>query len=180
MHRNNPIPLLIFLFLFSGLTYAQTGGFKYTSLSLSAVSLLDIEPGGTITMSFQAPSEAGLPIVNPSPNTTKWLNYTSAIEPGGITRTITASVNQTIPGVDIKLLASSAAGLGKGALGLSSGQVTLTTNPTVIISGIGGAFTGNGINNGHQLTLSLVPSNYMHLSAQSNTQVTITYTISSN
>lgn len=147
------------------------------AVTLPIVTLLDIEPTGNITLNFVAPTEAGLAIVNPAVNTTKWINYSSAIAAGGLTRRVTASVNQTIPGINIRLQAAAASGTGGGTLGTPTAQVTLTTTPINIITGIGGAFTGNGANNGHRLTISLVPSTYANLSTITNTPVVITYTI---
>lgn len=145
--------------------------------TLPVVTLLDIEPAGNITLNFVAPTEAGLALVNPAVNTTKWINYTSAIAAGGLTRRVTASVNQILPGIDIKIQAAAASGSGGGTLGTATAQVTLTTTAVNIITGIGGAFTGNGANNGHRLSISLVPNTYGNLSARSNTPVVITYTI---
>ncbi|WP_106914400.1 hypothetical protein [Chryseobacterium aurantiacum] len=167
--------LLITYLLLSGLLYSQTT----PSITLPVVTLMDIEPSGNISLSFTAPTEAGRALVNPTPNTTKWINYTSAIAPSGATRRITAAVtvNPLVPGVNIRLQAAAASGAGGGTLGSSSGQVTLTTTPITIISGIGGAYTGNGVNNGHNITISLVPGSYNNITAQTNTVVTITYTI---
>ncbi|WP_407481766.1 hypothetical protein [Elizabethkingia meningoseptica] len=172
----NHILSIIFILL-SGHLLSQTTGSKNVAVTLPIITLMDIEPAGTITLSFTAPTEAGQALINPVANTTKWINYTSAIVSGGVSRKITASVNKLIPGVNIRLQASAVSGAGSGTLGTTSGLVTLTTTPVTIISGIGGACTGNGINNGHQLTISLVPNNYSNLSAQSNTPVIITYTI---
>jgi hypothetical protein len=155
---------------------AQTSGSGNITLTLPTVALLDIHPAGNISMNFSAPTEAGNPLGNPTSNNTKWLNYTSAVSVGN-TRIITASVNQMIPGINIRLQAGAAAGSGGGARGTSAGLVTLITTPATIISGIGGAFTGDGTNNGHQLTLSLVPGTYANIIAQSYS-VIITYTIS--
>ncbi len=90
---------------------------------------------------------------------------------------ITAQIDQTFPGIALKLLAGTATG-GGGTLGVSTGQKTLTTSPQIIISGIGGAFTGNGVNNGHQLTLATEITNYTQLVQTSSQTITITYTIS--
>jgi hypothetical protein len=165
--------LLSITFILSGLFYSQTT----VTMTLPIVTLMDIEPAGNITLNFTAPTEAGNAIGNPTPNTSKWVNYTSAIASGGLTRRITASVNKVIPGVNIRLQAAAASGAGGGTLGTSSGQVILTTTPVTIISGIGGAFTGNGANNGHALTISLIPGNYGTLTAQTNTAIVIVYTI---
>ncbi|WP_326981208.1 hypothetical protein VUJ46_13140 [Chryseobacterium sp. MYb264] len=158
-------------------TYSQTTGNRTVSITLPIVTLLDIEPTGTIAMNFTAPSEAGQPLIAPTANTTKWINYTSAIASGGLTRRVTASVNQVIPGVNIRLQAAAASGSGGGTLGVPTAQVTLTTTAVNIITGIGGAFTGNGNGNGHQLTISLVVNNYTNLNARTNTPIVITYTI---
>lgn len=169
--------LYLIYFLLSCKMFSQTTGNRTVTITLPIVTLMDVEPAGNITLNFTAPTEAGRSIVNPAANTTKWINYTSAIASGGVTRRITASINQVIPGVDIKIQAATAAGSGGGTLGTPSSQVTLTTTPATIISGIGGAFTGTGANNGHRLTITLTPNNYGNLSARINTPVIITYTI---
>lgn len=166
--------LLLASFIFSGLLYSQAN----VTLTLPVVTLMDIEPTGNITLGFSAPTEAGNALGNPTPDTSKWINYTSAITSGGLTRKITAAISGTlISGVNIRLQAAAASGAGGGALGTPSAQVTLTNTPVTIISGIGGAYTGNGVNNGHRLTISLVPITYASISAQINTALTIVYTI---
>lgn len=85
---------------------------------------MDIEPAGTITISFSNPNVAGNPIISPAANTTKWINYTSAIALGGVTRKITASINTLIPEIDMKIQAAAASGSGGGTLGIPSAQVT--------------------------------------------------------
>jgi hypothetical protein len=79
---------------------------------------MDIEPSGAISLNYTAPNEAGNAITAPVANTSKWINYTSAIAPSGLARRITASVNQTIPGIDIKIQAATASGSGGGTLGV--------------------------------------------------------------
>lgn len=157
--------------------FTQTSGNKTVSVTLPVVTLLDIEPAGNTILNFTVPTDAGKALVNPVVNTSKWINYTSAIAPAGLTRKITASVNQTIPGIDIKIQAAAASGSGGGTLGTPSGQVILTTTPVTIINGIGGAYTGNGANNGHMLTITVAPNNYSNLAAINNTSIVITYTI---
>ncbi|MDN5396047.1 MAG: hypothetical protein L0G07_01505 [Chryseobacterium sp.] len=147
------------------------------ALTLPVVTLLDIEPTGTFTLNFTAPTEAGQALTAPAANTTKWINYTSAIASGGLTRRITASINQLVPGISIRVQAAAASGSGGGTLGTSAGQVTLSTTATNIITGIGGAFTGNGANNGHRLTISVAVNTYANLSALTNSPIVITYTI---
>ncbi|PWN69812.1 hypothetical protein C1631_007260 [Chryseobacterium phosphatilyticum] len=165
--------ILLVSLVLSCLLYSQAN----ITFSLPVVTLMDIEPAGNITLNFTAPTEAGNALGNPTPNTSKWVNYTSAIASGGLSRRITASVSQLISGINIRVQAAAASGSGGGTLGTPAAQVTLTTSPVTIISGIGGAYTGNGANNGHRLTISLVPGTYANLSAQANTTVSIIYTI---
>lgn len=166
-------------FIISANLYSQTTGNSNVAVTLPIVTLMDIEPAGAITMTFSNPGVAGNPIISPAANTTKWINYTSAIALGGVTRKITASINTLIPGIDMKIQAATASGSGGGTLGTPSAQLTLNTTSQTIISGIGGAFTGNGANNGHRLTISVSANTntYSNLSARTNTPVVITYTI---
>ncbi|MCX8533653.1 hypothetical protein [Chryseobacterium luquanense] len=173
---DHKIPFFIGL-IFSCNLFSQTTGNRTVGITLPVITLMDIEPPGAITMNFTAPIEAGRPVVAPNSNTTKWINYTSAITQGGLTRRITASINQILPGVDIKIQTASASGIGGGTLGTPSSQITLNTTAQTLISGIGGAFTGNGANNGHRLTISMSANTYGNLSARTNTPVVITYTI---
>lgn len=174
--------LLFMLFITDGILFAQTTGSKNLSFTLPAISLIDIEPSGNLSLTVTAPNEAGNPVVAPAANRSKWINYTSAIQTGGNTKHITASISSKIPGFDVTLSAAAASGLGGGTLGTPTGQITLSTAAQTIISGIGGAYTGDGTNNGHQLTISIVPiiNSYSLIKAQSNTQVQITYTITAN
>ena len=157
--------------------FSQTTGSRTIGITLPVVALMDIEPAGITTLNFTAPTEAGRPIIAPTSNTSKWINYTSAITQGGVSRRITASINQVLPGINVRIQAANSSGAGGGILGTSTGQITLTTTAQTIISGIGGAFTGNGANNGHRLTISLSSNTYSNLSARTNTPIVITYTI---
>ena len=170
-------PLFLLTLMISCDFFSKTTGSRNIAVTLPVVTLMDIEPSGAISLNYTAPNEAGNAITAPVANTSKWINYTSAIAPSGLSRRITASVNQTIPGIDIKIQAATASGSGGGTLGVPSAQITLTIAAQTIISGIGGAFTGNGSNNGHQLTITLVTNNYSSLDSRSNTPVIITYTI---
>lgn len=169
--------ILLFCMSLSDQIAAQTTGNRTVSIILPVVTLMDIEPPGNINMNFTAPTEAGRPVIPPAANSTKWINYSSAIASGGSSRRITAAINQTIPGVSIRLQTATASGSGGGTLGIPAQTITLTTTPTTIISGIGGAFTGTGTNNGHRLTLTLVTTAYANLFAISNIPIVITYTI---
>ncbi len=174
-----PFRLSLLFFLYGTyLLTAQTGS-RSVSFNLQEVALLDIEPiVSVINLTMNAPSEAGRASTVPEVNATKWLNYTSAIRSGDPKRTVTAQVDQLILGLTLKLQATTASGSGGGLLGTPAGNIVLTTSPAVIITGIGGAYTGNGINNGHLLRFSLEVNDYKKLVQTTNKVITITYTIS--
>lgn len=155
----------------------QTTGSRTITVALPQIALLDIEPTGPTVLALRAPSEAGFSLAAPPENSGKWINYTSAVAVGTPRRSITVSIDRSVPGIDIVLRASAASGSGSGALGTPSGQITLTTVPSVIVSGIGGAYTGTGTGNGHRINLSLRTNNYADLSAATNETIVVTYTI---
>ena len=152
-------------------------------IAIPEVALLDLEAsaGKNITMNFTAPTEAGLPITGANDNNTIWLNYSSIKSITDATRKVSVSIDAAVAGVTIKVTAAADAGSGAGTKGTASAQLTLTTTAQDIISGIGSAYTGTGVNKGHQLTYNLTAedANYANLSASTNT-VTVTYTISDN
>lgn len=159
------------------------------TISVPEVALVDIEPAATknITLGFTAPTEAGNPVIPNTSNTTLWLNYSSIKSVADPTRNVSVSVNAVIPGIDIQVTAAAATGSGGGTLGTPVAQLTLSATDQTIISGIGSAYTGNGANNGHNLTYALAAGSgpggvavYADLQAAATTVATVTYTISDN
>ncbi|MEI7487941.1 MAG: hypothetical protein WCJ72_11130 [Chryseobacterium sp.] len=160
-----------------------------TSITIPEVALVDIEPAATknITLGFTAPTEAGLPITAATTNNTLWLNYSSIKSVADATRNVSVKVNAVIPGIDIRVTAAAATGAGGGTLGTPSAQLTLSAADQTIVSGIGSAYTGDGANNGHNLTYALAAGSgpggiaaYADLEATATTVATVTYTISDN
>jgi hypothetical protein len=159
------------------------------TISVPEVALVDIEPVATknITLGFTAPTEAGNPIVANASNNTLWLNYSSIKSVADPTRNVSVKLNAILPGIDIHVTAAAATGSGGGTLGTPAAQLTLSAADQTIISGIGSAYTGNGANNGHNLTYALAPGSgpggvavYADLQATATTVATVTYTISDN
>lgn len=159
------------------------------TITVPEVALVDIEPSASknISLGFTAPTEAGLPITPSGTNNTLWLNYSSIKSAADATRNVSVKVNSIIAGIDIRVTAAAAAGAGDGTLGTPSAQLTLTAADQTIISGIGSAYTGNGANNGHNLTYALAPGSssgtiavYADLEAVASALATVVYTISDN
>ncbi|KQS94367.1 hypothetical protein [Chryseobacterium sp. Leaf394] len=192
--KNITLPVLSLAFIALSVTANAQVDTKTDShtigIGIPEVALLDIEPSATknITMGFEAPTEAGLPITPPADNTSLWLNYSSikaATAPDNV-RAVSVKLNALIPGVDIKVTAAAKAGVGSGTFGIPSAQLTLTAADQNILTGIGSAFTGNGATNGHNLTYNVnygnavgSTANYADLVASTAT-ATVTYTISDN
>ncbi|MCL1674614.1 hypothetical protein [Elizabethkingia meningoseptica] len=158
-------------------------------ITIPEVALLDIEPAASknITLAFTAPTEAGLPLVAPAPNNTLWLNYSSIKSVADPTRNVSVKLNALVPGVDIKVTAAVATGSGGGTRGTPAAQLILSAADQTIISGIGSAYTGDGANNGHNLSYALnfgggvgSVAAYGDLEAKANVVATVTYTISDN
>lgn len=171
------IVILFFLSLHISL-FAQTS--QNVSLTLPSIALLDIAPNNTaFNLDMIAPTEAGNIIINSSSNSSKWINFTSAVATG-ITRRITAQVSGTLPnGVNLKLITSSYVGSGAGILGTSTGTIFLTGTAQTVVNNIGGAFTGDGSSNGYNLNYHLEIGDYSLLKSQTTT-FTIIYTILDN
>lgn len=172
---------LLSILLFFGMSkcLAQTTGSAQVSVSLPSVVLLDIAPNNTVlTFNLTAPTEAGGGVTTTT-NATKWLNFTSAIAPG-ITRGIRVEMVGALPaGINLNLATSAYFGIGAGALGTPVSSLVLSATSQAVVNDIGGAFTGDGSNNGYNLTYSLTIANYALLRSQSST-VSIIYTIVDN
>jgi hypothetical protein len=69
-------------------------------------------------------------------------------------------------------------------MGAPTTAVTLTNTAQNIITGIGSAYTGDGVNNGHNLSYSLdldaTSGSYALLDFDESTTLEITYTLSDN
>ncbi len=161
--------MLTAMLLVFGVLHAQPGNPDYSlsattyfEVDLQPIALLDIETSQAttnISMSVDVPTEAGLGLgANPLvTNTHNWINYSSGVPPS-VNRKVQVSINSgTVPtGFEVRLSVGGATGSGGGVLGTpGGGSIVLSGSPQDIITGIRGAYTGNGANHGHQLTYSL-------------------------
>ena len=148
-------------------------------LTIPEIALLDIEPNtNPFTLSLTAPTEAGGAAIFTTANTTKWINYSSSFPTSGANRTILVNTQNSMPaGLNLNLSAANYTGSGAGTLGTSNGTIALSTAPQVLVSGIGRGFTGDGANNGHQLSFSLAITDFALLTATNSKTVTVIYTI---
>lgn len=179
----NALLITLLLFYLPKTVFGQaTSGSATVSLTLSEIAMLDIEPNSSpISITLTAPTEAGSPIANKVLTNAKWLNFTSAVTTRS-TRNITAQISSgTLPaGTELKIAASTYIGTGAGTLGTISGIQTLSATPKSIVTGIGGAYSGNGANNGYGINYTLSVTNFAVISKQTSSTITITFTLIDN
>lgn len=151
------------------------------SVDIPAVSLVDIEgeTNGSIAMAFIAPIEAGDALTAPNANSQLWLNYSFIPSKVDSKATISVMASGLVEGIKINVQAAAASGEGKGTLGtVGTTPITLGATDVELINTIGASFTGNGVDNGHNLTytLSYDEDKYAQIIATA-LPVVVTYTI---
>lgn len=154
------------------------------TINVPEVALIDIEGGtGSINLSIDAPTEAGSPVdLSNATNNDLWLNYSSIVSRRR-RRSVTAKISSgNMPqGLLLKVSAGAYSGHhGDGRMGQPVGEITLSTAGQTIINSIGSCYTGNGSNNGHNLTYRLELDGSSGSYAQledASTNITIQYTI---
>ncbi len=174
------IVLFIFFLWTVNVCFAQTQSMQNIYFTLPVIALLDIEPNtNDIILEFDAPSEPGNELT-PVGGDTKWLNYTTTLARGGTPKNITAQVSAStnISGLTISIIISSYNGRGRGVFGTSVGTINLSTTAQTIISGIGGCFTNNGANNGHEIEYSASIDDYSVFELPVTRNMDVIYTIS--
>ena len=147
------------------------------AVTVPTIALLDIESAGSndISVTLVAPEEAGDPFASQT-NSSLWLNVTSIVT-SGASNDISVSINQTVPGLALKVVAAPYAGSGKGFWGTSSGEITLNTTDNTLIGGITSGYTGNNVGNGFQLTYTVDPDEDTFDSLEaSSPSIIVTYT----
>lgn len=172
--------LLVLATLMINISFSQTQSMHNVYFNLPEIALLDIEPNtNSIILEFAAPTEPGNKLT-PIAGDTKWINYSATLALAGTPKIITAQIasSTNISGFNIELVVSSYQGNGKGVLGTSVGSVNLSTTAQTIISGIGGCFTRNGANRGHEVQYNATIGDYSIFEIPTTPSMEIIYTIS--
>jgi len=178
-HHITTLALILALSAIVSTTQAQVTDNANLRLKLYQLAFIDLEPdNGIISFSLAQPTNPGLPAESGN-NNSKWINYSCCVKNSKPDRYITVEINNGSipPGLELQLSASSYSGTGAGLLGSPSGTVVLTAIAQTLISGIRGSYTGNGANNGHQLTYNLVITDYSLLDYDQSSTIQVVYTI---
>lgn len=153
-------------------------------MEIPEVALLALVSDDASNLNFESnsPVEAGAPVdFSDVYQNNIWINYSSINRDKNHSRKIVALLQGEVPqGIRLLVEASEASGTGNGRLGLSSGTVALSGQPTEIISNIGSCYTGKGANNGHLLRYKLEfddSSNSHSQVAQAGTSLSVVYTL---
>jgi len=135
------------------------------TLEIPNVALLDLESSSGIDIKLKgtAPEEAGEALVFNASNSDIWINYSSIADSKyNASRSITVKITDgDVPkGLELTVIASDYSGIGKGKMGKPEKYaIDLSKKKEeIIIDGVGSSYTGNGPNNGHQLTYTLSQS----------------------
>ncbi len=174
------IIFIIFISSTSNFCFSQTQSTDNVYFTLPEIALLNIEPNtNDIILEFEAPTEPGDELI-PTGADTKWLNYTATLALGGTPKVVTAQVSSVtnIPGLTIELTISGYSGNGRGVFGTSVGTINLTTTAQTIITGIGGCFTRNGVNRGHEIEYNASISDYSVFENPVEPSMDVVFTIS--
>lgn len=157
----------------------------HIGFSLPEVALMDVEYIGNGMIEFEllpASETGGSPVVRQLTSQEFWINYSSALGKFSPDRSIVAQISGgTLPeGLELYIQATDYSGNGDGKTGASVGKVKIGSDPRPIITGIGSAYTGNGIGNGHRLNFEVDISQMEKVSASGAHDFTILYTLTDN
>lgn len=158
--------LIVLCIMLMSITYMS---FAQNSISISNTN--------SVSLNFTAPFIVGL-LENTVSDNSKWLNYTTSVMPPESTLSITVEISSgtVSDGMELRVEAGTCTSC-EGNPGLPTGQVIITNAPQVLINNIGTCSTGSGINFGHQLTYSIVITDFALIRA-SSPSVNLIFTIS--
>jgi hypothetical protein len=149
------------------------------SLTLPSFAKFAVAPAGTaITVSRTTPVQGGdmlLPITDVS----KWINYTSSVA-SGRTRSIMVRQLDALPSSVFLRIACGPCGTCLEGICGNGNTINISGTDQLLVSGIGGCYTGSGISNGRQLTFRLDISNWTTLTAFSSSNIRIQFTMIDN
>jgi hypothetical protein len=147
------------------------------SITLPEVALIDLEPRDSeVLLEIKAPTNAGSFVNNVESLNAKWLNYSSAMARERFRDIyIQLEYGNVPPGLRLSLQASACYG-GIGQVGKPLDKIVLSANPQRLVSGVGGAITGNGQKNGHALSYFLDVTNVAELDFNASSKIGVVFT----
>lgn len=175
-------PLIYIICCFYAISsYSQDWDDTSATFKLSEIALIDLAPNNTtVTLNIVAPNNAGERAIIVATNNNKWINFSSAVKNSSASRSISVKIvyGQVPPGIYLKLSTENHTGSGKFDREPSVvNGVTLNNQEQTIVSGIRGAYTGNGEANGFKLTYGLEIYDYKLLDFDQSATLSIRLTL---
>lgn len=176
---------ILFFSAFCHFSFGQVIDMKNVSIDITIpeVSLVTLTTTEPLVFYLEPIESAGEKIkIVASATDDLWINYSASLSPNSPFKNIAAQiVSGKVPaGTQLLLEASDYSGGGSGQLGSSEGAIELQNTTQVLLSNIGGSFTGKGPSNGHSLLYTLNITNYSLLDHEDTTTLTIMYTLTDN
>jgi hypothetical protein len=177
--------LVILLLGVASFGFAQSSDNHAINFTIPNIMVIDVDNNGgtsgaftTVGIVLSDPTSPGAQPAVAYSNNDNFLNYTSVVATGG-THKISAKLNATLPGVNIRLTAT-APTTGFGSRGTSAAtNMVLTTSDQTVISAIGSCWTNTGGTDGAALVYDITfdDANFSSL-LTANPVHTVTFTIS--
>jgi hypothetical protein len=172
-------PLINILCCFCAISsYAQDNDDTSATFRLSEIALIDLEPNNAaVSLKVVAPNNAGEKAIIVATNNNKWINFSSAVKSSTASRSIFVKIvyGQVPPGIYLKLRTENYSGFGE--YGKTPSLITLNNQEQTIVTGIRGAYTGNGADNGFKLTYELDIYDYKLLDFDQSATLSISLTL---
>ena len=161
----------------TGVAFAAATATQTVTMQVAAICVLGTT-GNPGALTVSAPLLGGDPPGDATSNPT-YAQYTSTVA-AGTTRRLQANwdASDGAPARCSLLLTATPANVGNQ--GASLGQITMTSTPTDLVSGIGNCATGRGPTSGAELIYVLRVDNVDNLVAGESRTVTITLTLTDN
>jgi hypothetical protein len=180
--------LIVALVILSMATFGiaqQRSDSHVINFTIPNIYVLDVDnnggtnsPGTDVGIALTDPANPGAQPTVAYTNNDNYLNYTSVVA-ASATHKISAKLDKTLPGINIRVSASAPAG-GYGTMGSTyASNLVLSTTDQTVISGIGTCWTGTGGTDGAAVIYSIVFDDATAASLLAADPVhTVTYTIS--
>lgn len=164
---------------------------SYALIRIPKVAMIDIESttgSSNINIAMNRTYEAGQGSLGWWEDDTLWMNYSSIIGSNEPSREISASISSGEVPSGTKLLLhannySSISNEGSGDFGTKTTRIILNNTPQAILTNVGSSYTGDGVENGHQLIYRISKigkESTQDIRAGNYAPITITYTMTDN
>lgn len=163
-------------FWFAGVATAEDTGSQTFAAEIDDICVIDVT-GNPSTLIIAAPATGGETPSNPA-DSSRYAQYTSVVDSASsVTRLITAKwgASDAAPaGTSLKLVATPSGGTNEGS---AASEITVSSTPQNIVTGIGSCATGTGATDGARLKYTLSLDTMTSLIANDDKTISMTLTL---